>query len=202
VASSCRRSSRGNGPASSFSKKRRRWPRPDGVALAGQHFGQRAQRIVQQGFELAADMPRQHRRAAAAGDRHLQQAALHHRRRMEAAQFRIVDHVGQYPARSGGVVDLPVDRAVVGRGDHQPRFVQPFLVEGAGVPADAACLKPAPESLAQVRRAHLRQGAGVQQRLDLAFGYCTPANHQHGPVAQVGEQGKERSGHGHGIKGG
>jgi hypothetical protein len=78
---------------------------------------------------------------------------------VEAGEFRIVHHVGQDAPGRRRRGHRPIDRRIVGGGDHQPRLVQPIVAEFAGTPADATSLLPSLQPLAQFRGSHHRQRA-------------------------------------------
>ena len=178
--------------------------RTDPAAVLDQQVAQRAQRFIEFGFQTFAQMARQHRRAAAAGDSDLQRPALDPCRHLEAAQRGIVDHVRPDPARLRGFSDAAVGVGLVGGGDHQPDAVEPGRIEAAVEMRNLAGCGPFGDFRVEIRRADPDLGPGRQQRGDLASGHRTPADHQHRPVAEVEKGGEERgrgcrAGVGHGL---
>ena len=159
--------------------------------MAHQQRAERAQRFVEIGFQPFAQMTRQHRCAAAAGDRDLQRTAFDPRRHLEAAQRRVVDHVRPDPARVCGFGDDAVGVGVVGGGDHQPDAVQPVRAEQTIEVHDAAGFDQRGDFGIQCRRTDPHLGAGGQQGCDLAAGDHAAADHQHRPAAQI-QEGREQ----------
>ena len=163
----------------------------DALAMPGQQFRQRAEAVVEAGFQFLAQQPRQHRRAAAAGDRDLQRAAFDAGGHVETRQLGIVHCVGEDPSRIGGVDHGAVGLDVVRRGDHQPGGIEPLRCERAFDVFDARVRFPFGQRRFKRRCADHDTRAGLEQGFDLAPRDRAAADHQHAAAAQVGEQGKQ-----------
>ena len=170
--------------------------RADSFTRAGQQPGEVAQRRIEFAFEPFAQVPRQHRRAAATGDRNLQRAAFDPRGNVEMRARCIVHHVHQHLARLAFGGDGLVDALIVGGGDRQPGAVEPRGRELAIDVVDLAARDESLQGFIEVGRADPDPGARFKQRRDFACRDRTAAHHQHAAAAQVDEYGKQRGSHG------
>ena len=168
-----------------------RKPCADALAFARQQCSQRAERMVDPGFEPLAQMARKHRCAAAAGDRDLQRPALDSRRHMEARCIGIVHHVDENPSRLACDCNGCVDRGIVGRRDCEPCIVEPCICEIAMTVFDGPGAFECREFLDQSWRTDPYPRSGLNQGLGLASCHRTAADHQHSAAAQIGEQRKQ-----------
>lgn len=163
-------------------------------ALARKQFAQARERFIQQHLQSLAQVPRQHRRGAATGDRDLQSSAPHARGHVKAGNLRIVDHVAPYAPRFRGISDRAIDGRVVAGRYRQPRALRPTRIEFAVAVGHAAGLDQAAQLRVERQRAHGHLGAGFQERQRLAPRDCAAADHEHGAATQIGEQREQRRG--------
>ena len=163
----------------------------DALPMPCQQVGEQAEGFVELGFQLLAHQPRQHRRAATAGNRDLQRPAGDAGRHVEARGFGIVHGIRPDPARIGGVDHRVVGCGIVGGGNRQPGIVQPCRRELPGQVLDTSFLHPLRERWNQCWRTEHDHCAGLQQRLAFALGDGAAADHQHASATQVGEQRKQ-----------
>ena len=170
----------------------------DARALAAQQFRQRAERFVELRFQFLAQVARQHRRAAAAGDRHLQRAALDARRNLDAGGVRVVDHVDPDPPRFAGLGDGMVDA----RRRRWRRWPARRRRASCGWNAPGRCsIRPSAAMPRQrLGSAPVRRGGPVRRPragpAALRWATLPPPTTSTVTAAQVGEYGKQWTGHG------
>jgi hypothetical protein len=137
------------------------------------------------GLQPRAQQPRQHRRGAAAGDRHDHRRAVDDRGRDETAQRRIVHHVDRDVPRAAVLRHPPVERAVVGGGDDELLAVEQRWLIGPGPVMHGGLLDQRLHPGAQRRGQHRDARAGALQQVDLAQRHLAAADHQAVAIADL-----------------
>jgi hypothetical protein len=143
-----------------------------------------------QGFQSRAQHAREHRRFAAAGDRHHDRRAVDDRRQDEAAQRGLVGHVHRDVARARRIGDDPGRGGIVLDHDHGVLAVEQFGREDVRDAFQVVGVRQAFEAFVQDGRGDIDPRPGAQQQFSLARGGFGAPHHQTVAVAQVEKDGQ------------
>ncbi len=155
------------------------------VAYPTGELGQAAEVARQQALEPLAQQAHQHRRLAAAGDRHHDGAAIDDGGEDKAGALGVVHHVDEQTELVGALIDQSVHLEVVGGGYHQDLAGQ--VGRGEALRQMGEATGKFMEVGFQLGGDQGQPGTGRQQQARLAQGHFAPTHQQHRATVQFGK---------------
>ncbi len=148
-------------------------------------LGQPAKMARQQALQPLAQQAHQHRRLAAAGDRHHQRRAIDDRGKDKAGTLGVIHHVDEQTQLVGTLIDEGVDFEIISRRHYQNLACQ--MGRGEALGKMGKTTGKFHKFRFKLRGDDGQSGSGRQQQARLAQGHFAPAHQQHRAPVQLGK---------------